>query len=158
MVFCHFFSQKTAFLKVHFIYQWIKNNFSLQPEFNNNEEDKHSKSFGAIGDSSAPKPSISSGETSVTTTNVQDEVKESINEDIEKILDNPNENPQANIPLLKKAQELFKEYEDCEVKYYCNVCPDFSTLDPCTLIEHHCSLHEIVDAEKFPGNFSKLSM
>ena len=52
---------------------------------------------------------------------------------------------QANIPLLKKAQELLKEYEDCEVKYYCNICPDFSTIDLTTLSEHHCSFHEFVD-------------
>ena len=86
---------------------------------------------------------------------VQDEVNKSINENIKKVLDNPNDNPLACIPLLKKAQELLKKYEDYEVKYYCNICPDFSTIDPSTLIEHHCSFHEIVDAEKFPGKFSK---
>ena len=82
------------------------------------------------------------------TSNVQDEVNKSINENIEKVLDNPNDNPQACIPLLKKAQELLKKYEDYEVKYYCNICPDFITIDPSTLIEHHCSFHD-VDAGKF---------
>ena len=88
---------------------------------------------------------------------VQDEVNKSINENIKKVLDNPNDNPLACIPLLKKAQELLKKYEDYEVKYHCNICPDFSTIDPSTLIEHHCSYHEIVDAKKFPGKFSKLN-
>ena len=46
------------------------------------------------------------------TSNVQDEVNKSFNENIEKVLDNPNDNPRACIPLLKKAQELLKKYED----------------------------------------------
>ena len=75
--------------------------------------------------------------------NVQDKVNESIKEDIEKILENPNDNPNASIPLLKKAQELLKGYEDCKEKYYCNICPDFSTINPSTLIEHHCSFHQL---------------
>jgi hypothetical protein len=57
------------------------------------------------------------------------------------------DNPANDNPMLKKAEELLKKYEDCEVKYYCNICPDFSTIDPGTLIEHHCSFHEIVESK-----------
>lgn len=76
--------------------------------------------------------------------------EEKTNDNTEKVLDDPNA-----WALLKKAEELLKKYEDYEVKYYCNVCPDFSTIDSSTLIEHHCSFHEIVDEKKFTGKFSK---
>ena len=72
---------------------------------------------------------------------VQDEVKENIN--TEKVLDDPNA-----WSLLKKAQELVKKYEDCEIKYYCNICPDFSTICEGTLIEHHCSFHVNEDSKE----------
>ena len=61
---------------------------------------------------------------------VQDEVKENTN--TEKVLDDPNAWAQ-----LKKAQELVKKYEDCEMKYYCKICPDFSTIFEGTLIDNY---------------------
>ena len=96
---------------------------------------------------SEPSPKVKIGKKNAkivpeNTPNVQDEANESIKDRIQKILDNPNDNPQASISQLKRAQELDKEYEGFEVKYYCNICPDFSTVDPSTLIEHHCSFHE----------------
>ena len=71
----------------------------------------------------------------------QDEVKENTN--TEKVLDDPNA-----WALLKKAQELVKKYEDCEIKYYCNICPDFSTICEGTLIKHHCTFHMNEDSKK----------
>ena len=72
---------------------------------------------------------------------VQDEVKENTN--TEKVLDDPNA-----WALLKKAQELVKKYEDCQIRYYCKICPDFSTICESTLIEHHCSFHVNEDSKK----------
>ena len=72
---------------------------------------------------------------------VQDEVKENTN--TEKVLDDLNAWAQ-----LKKAQELVKKYEDCEIKYYCKICPNFSTIFESSLIEHHCSFHADEDSKK----------
>jgi hypothetical protein len=74
---------------------------------------------------------------------VEDKVKEKNNDNAEKNLDDPNA-----WASLKKAQELVKKYEDCEIKYYCKICPDFSTICESALIEHHCSFHVNEDSNK----------